>query len=407
MKKILVILLMVLSVTCALFAGDFKFLFTELDQHMELLDGFLPTLITVGESYEGLELVPGNLTQIQATIGGGISSRGLYRDPLTGKALDKDILLFDAWQIRWNLKMLQGFGDSWVEGKDLVTAYAGYEGRWEKYVDYLLVQGVALPKSKLDNKFRKMGETALSEPRSIDKWFASYNDVTVNPEGLTRNNSTVYPDMAGDHQNFTSFYMGAILNTMMDDNHNMKGAKAELKLQFAPGFMNRAASYYSITANAVGGYTVYRLKQSDGYNLFSVSIKDRLNFNWTDGKAVPVYASSPVSLGRKVRGFNTNSYATNFTVVNNFDIRIAGPEAKMNELFPRVNLFFDMGYHAGKYFNTQHSGSDFLCSTGIEAEVCFWGICDIGIQYSYLISGTNLRDPKNNLIMGATFFLDF
>ncbi len=420
MKKLLTVSLLILFALSLVFAGDFKFLFTELDQHMDLLSGFLPTLITIGESYEGLELMDGNLTQIQATIGGGLSSRALFRNPRTGEALSvfdfdredlrDNALLFDAWQIRWNLKFLQGFGDSWVPNKDLITVYAGYEGRWEKYVDYLLTKGISLPKNKENLKYLGStynGSDAKSPVQTIDEWFDLHNDPEITPEGFTRNDSSVYPDMAGDSQNFTSFYTGVVLNTMMDDNYNMKGAKAEIKFQFAPGFANKAASYYSATLNAVGGYTLFRIQQPSGYNLFSVSLKDRLNFNWTDGEKVPVYASSPVSLGRKVRGFNTNSYATNFTVVNNFDIRLAGPEAKMNELFPRINLFFDAGYHAGNCFNTKIKESNFLCSTGFEAEMCFWGICDIGIQYSYLIHGNNLREPKNNLIMGATFFLDF
>ena len=130
----------------------------------------------------------------------------------------------------------------------------------------------------------------------------------------------------------------------------------------------------------------------------------------------------PVSLGRNVRGFNTNSFNTNFTVVNNLDIRLAGPEPVMDGIFPRLNIFFDMGWHAGNYFNTGHNGISaktasamaekyglerFLCSTGFQLEMCFFDFIDLGFQLAYLINGANPRNPGSSFITGATFFLDF
>ena len=81
MKRILTVVLVLALALCSVFAGDFKFLFTELDQHTEILSGFLPTLVTVGAGYNGLSLIEGDLTQIQATIGGGYTQRVLFQDP--------------------------------------------------------------------------------------------------------------------------------------------------------------------------------------------------------------------------------------------------------------------------------------------------------------------------------------
>ena len=95
MKRILTVVLVLALALCSVFAGDFKFLFTELDQHTEILAGFLPTLITIGAGYEGLSLIDGNLTQFQATIGGGYTQRVLFQDPSTGEPLIADQLLSD------------------------------------------------------------------------------------------------------------------------------------------------------------------------------------------------------------------------------------------------------------------------------------------------------------------------
>ena len=417
MKKALTIVLVLALAVCSVFAGDFKFLFTELDQHPEILAGFLPTLTAIGAGYEGLSLIEGDLTQFQATIGGGYTQRVLYQNPVTGEPLISDQMLFDQIQLRWNLKFLQGFGDSWVQGKDLVTAYVGYEGRYEKAVDSMKVHEARF-RGYADPVTREKGKTPIP---SLDEWFNThYDDGSGN--GTLKGNK-IYPDLADDYTAFmTNFYIGARLNLMDDKMVSNEGGLAEIKLQFAPSFLNNKASYYSVTFNAVAGTTLFEMSNKKGLNLFSVVLIDRVNVNWTDGSQVPVYASMPVSLGRKVRGFNTNSYNTNFSVVNNLDIRLAGPEFLLDGVFPRLNLFFDVGWHAGNYFNTGHNGvaaagagamaekydlKRFLCSTGFQLEMCIYDFIDLGFQLSYLISGDNMKTPGEKFITGATFFLDF
>ena len=410
MKRILTVVLVLALALCSVFAGDFKFLFTELDQHTEILSGFLPTLVTVGVGYNGLSLVEGDLTQIQATIGGGYTQRVLFQDPYTGEPLIADQMLYDQIQVRWNLKFLQGFGESWVEGQDLITAYVGYEGRFEKAVDSMKA-GELRYRGYADAVSRNKGKTPIP---TLDDWFNVH--FPGSGSGTLAGNK-IYPDLADDYTAFmTNFYIGAKLNMMQDRMVANEGLLAEVKLQFAPAFLNKKASYYSITLNAVAGTTLLEIPSKKGRNLFSIVLIDRLNLNWTDGSKVPVYASMPVSLGRKVRGFNTNSYNTNFTVVNNLDIRLAGPEFLMDGLFPRLNLFLDLGWYAGNYLNSDRKASDMaeqyqlkrlLCSAGAQLELCIMDFIDLGFQISYLISGDNMRTPGERFITGATFFLDF
>lgn len=410
MKRILTVVLVLALALCSVFAGDFKFLFTELDQHTEILSGFLPTLVTVGAGYNGLSLIEGDLTQIQATIGGGYTQRVLFQDPYTGEPLIADQMLYDQIQVRWNLKFLQGFGESWVEGQDLVTAYVGYEGRYEKAVDSMKA-GELRYRGYADPESRNKGKTPIP---TLDDWF---NVHFPGAGSGTLAGNKIYPDLADDYTAFmTNFYIGAKLNMMQDRMVANEGLLAEVKLQFAPAFLNKKASYYSITFNAVAGTTLLEIPSKKGRNLFSIVVLDRLNVNWTDGSKVPVYASMPVSLGRKVRGFNTNSYNTNFTVVNNLDIRLAGPEFLMDGLFPRLNLFVDLGWYAGNYLNSDKKAGDMaekyqlkrlLCSAGVQLELCVMDFIDLGFQVSYLVSGDNMRTPGERFITGATFFLDF
>ena len=405
MKKALAVILIISCICLSVFAGDYKFLFKDLDQHTELLYGFLPTLIQAGASYEGLQLMFDNLTQIQFSLAGGYTQRAVFQHPDTGEPLKDLIQVYDVIQIRWDLEFLQGLGESPVEGKDLFTVYAGLQGRWEKAVDSLLLSGGGLPKPKDINRDR--GTSGKIPVQSIDSWFADEGATS------TRENSPIYPDFAAKGKLSNVLYTGIRVNTMDDRWTTNDGILAEARLLWSPGFINNKSSYLGVWASGVWGKTLYEKQTAKGKNLFSVVILDRVRFSWLDGSLIPVYAQSAFSLGRNVRGFNSNSYNSNFSAVNSLEVRLAGPEIFIHGVFPRLNIFVDAGYGWGNYMNTGHGSveavkaDNFLASVGAQLEMDFFDMIDLGIQVSYLIKGTNLRIPSTNLQIGATFFLDF
>lgn len=397
-KKLLVLLLVLVIVSTAVFGGDWRYVFGDLDQHPEILVGFIPTFTTMGFGYDGLSLIPGNRTEFQFVTGGGYSQRKVWQDPADGAPITSNPLIYDVWRVEWLLKFTQGFGHSWVPNKDLVTAYVAYEGRWENNVNSMVV-----------GKDRSNGGTF--PVLSIDDWFTDRGGDY---------NYTVYPDLATSGTNGprmmlgTSFIGGVKLDMMQDLMTSQDGFMVDLNARWAPLALNHAldgeADFYSITLNAVGAWTPYQLKTDDKrFNLFSITLVDRLNVNWTDGKKVPIYAQSSVSLGRKVRGFTTWSYNTQFTVVNNFDVRFAGPEPFFGGIYPRINLFFDIGYGTGDYFNSDIKGSNLLCSTGAQFTVSIFDFIDLGYQLAYIIKGDNYVHGKGpgSLVGSVTFFLDF
>ena len=396
MKKTLLVLFVVFLAVCSVFAGDFKFLATDGGVHPEVVGGFVPVLAVAGVSYEGFQFIDGNLTQLQATVGGGYLQRVLFQDPQYGTPITDDLLIFDQWQVRWNLKLQQGFGQSWVEGKDLITAYVGYEGRYELSKDSLAV-----------GKERARGAGGKTAVPTIKNWIDEHGG------------NKIYPEFMGDDYSalINYFYAGAKLNMMEDKMVSNRGFLAEISFQYAPNFLNKKASYFSATINAEVGTTLMELPNKKGDNLFSIVLLDRVNASWTSGSMVPAFAVNPVSLGRKVRGFEAISYATNFTIVNNFEVRFAGPDIFVKGIFPRINVFFDAGWYAGNYLNTGNDrvdavGADYpgmerlLLSTGVQVEVCFFDFIDLGIQLAFPLKGVNIRYPENKLIFGVTFFLD-
>ena len=130
--------------------------------------------------------------------------------------------------------------------------------------------------------------------------------------------------------------------------------------------------------------------------------------SWISGDKVPVYAQNDGSLGRQVRGFANFSYNRELTLVNNFEFRFTGPMLGTKLLYPRLIVFFDMGYGAGRYFNSDWSPSgDFIASVGASISITLIDALDLGYQISYLIDGYNYENGPGRFVGEFFFFLDF
>ena len=385
-KKIMVTAVVLLLAVTSVFAAPLRFVFGDLGQHPEILMGFLPSYLLAGAGYRPVELIEGDVTEIQLLAGLGYNQRKVWQNPFSeGEVIKEDPIVYDVLETDWILRFVQGFGDSSVAGKDLFTITAGYEGKLEFALD-----------SMVKGQTRNNGGSF--EIKSLDDRLGTYD-------------GDIYPDLRGNRTTLGSVLALQLKYDEMDDRMTTTdGFVAKADLKWAPSFLNGAldgkADYYSLTLNAVAAKTVFAYSEN-GKDMFTITLVDRGNVNWTDGSMVPVWAQGPVSLGRKVRGFNTWTYNTQFTAVNNFDVRFAGPNLGVKGIFPRVNLFYDIGYGCGKYFNTQISEGNFLMSTGVQVTVSFFDFIDLGYQVAYLFSGEKFSEGTKKVVGSFTFFLDF
>ena len=392
-KKLMAFLVLLLGVSSLSFASDWRYIFGDASQHPEVLGGFLPTYTIMGSGYNGVSLIEGNRTELQLLLGLGYSQRKIWQNPVDGSLITEDPLIYDLFHANSVVRFSQGFLQSSVPGKDLWTAYAGLEGTFEIYKDSMVV-----------GKDRQNGTTAYTVS-SIADWFTSY--------GVSPSDNAYYPDFGANGAAMlgTTLFAGIKLDRMDDQMVTQDGFESDFSLRVCPSFLNSflagTASFYSLTSNTLVAKTLYSLKDEKDINMFSLVALDRFNINWTDGDAVPLYEQGSVSLGRKVRGYTGWTYNTQFTVVNNFDLRISGPEPIFDGLFPRVNLFFDVGFGAGNYFNTTHFETNFLASTGVQGTVSLFDFIDLGYQVAYLFTNHNYMWYGNRVVGSVTFFLDF
>lgn len=381
MKKILTVLLIMIMVVSGLSAKpEFRFIFADLDQHTEVIGGFLPTYVLVGMGAD-FKFLEGNTSELQVLVGGGYNQRMVFQNPETGMYDyapnirpngDRAGITYDVAQGDLFLRYDQGFLN------DLLILRAGIETQYEANLD----------------SWKK------DKNASLDDQLLNFNEA-------------IYPDLVGNRQFLgTSLILRLTYDAMEDTLFTNDGILAYVEAKWAPLFLNNwlagTADYYSLTANAVFSKTLYTLS-TENNDWLSIVMIDRINVNWTDG-SIPVNGQGPVSLGRKVRGYNTYSYNTQFSVVNNFDIRFAGPGIGVDGIRPRINLFFDMGLGAGNYFNTNipvDGGVNFLSSVGGELTVSFFDFIDLGYEVAYIFTEEKLTKPGDRVVTRFTFFLDF
>ena len=397
-RKIISVILMSVLALAGLAAFDINDSWTingTIDQHPEILIGFIPTYGEITAGYTGLQLMEDNRTEIQLTVGSGYIERRFWIDPSDGiEKRDMNPLSFDVIQTTWALRFNQGFLDSPVGDKDLITLSVGYEGRYEAARDSMVADST------------KQAWGAEVGVETIDEFFSAHNASGDNFP------SRLYPDLRGNRQYLgTNLNFNFFLDAMEDTLSTNDGFTVEFNIDWSPYALNAAldgkADFYQFTLQGIAAKTLYQYR-TEKMNWFSLVVIDRLRANWLSGELVPTYVQRLGSLGRQVRGYTNYTYGTEFYVVNNLDIRLTGPDMGVSGLAPRFNFFFDIGYGCGNYFNTDRKGDNLLASTGVQFTVSIFDFIDLGYQVAYLIGDARNFVNGNTQFSGSvTFFLDF
>ncbi len=382
MKRSILVGFLVCILVSTIAAADFTFKFGDLDHHEDIAGGFLPTLATFEADYAGFNFIPEQTTELAIIAGGGYTQRRVWQDA-TAVVDENNAYTYDVLQFQWNGYLQQGFGKSSIGTQDLLTAYVGYEGRYESNV------------------------TAFGTAEGFENTTTVFADLT---------NGVAYPDLKGNHQFLsTVLALGVRLNMMDNKPISPYGLTADFSIRLAPRFLNSAlggeANYFSTTLRALGALPLYTLTADDGLNLLSATLVDRVRLDLILGDQVPVFAQASGSLGNKVRGFAPYTYNTSFSIVNNLDLLLSGPEPFISGIYPQLNMFLDVGAYAGRHFNSNTFGSGILASTGFQFTANVFDFMDFGYYIAYLFNGTNYYYEQitagTRVVSGVTLQLAF
>ena len=240
MRKTIAFILVVLVAVMTVAAFPVRFIFADLNQHTELLAGFLPTYTLIGAGFD-FSGDSENTSELQTLVGGGFTQRRVWQDPKTGlvnldlnKKDDGRIMgiTYDVIQSDLMLRYIQGMFD------DKLTFRFGLEGKFEKNQD----------------SFKK------DKNKSLDEFLGSEED------GIYKYD--IYPDLTGNKMS-----LGAILNLrikydIMDDTlvtsdgftlgseiSIKEGPRSASELSFKPAirFITSSIPLRSISTSVISG----------------------------------------------------------------------------------------------------------------------------------------------------------
>ena len=387
MKRLLLITMMICVIGIpAVTAEGTGFVLDSFDINSDVLSGMFPTYLTSGSRFSLPSLIDGNNTDLLFITGGGYTQRQVWRDA-SGAVLDgytdaadaasidnMDLRKFNAITGEWKLLFNQGIFWNDATDDDLMTLEVGYKGRFERYQE---------------NVGDLTGSTYFFDPAS-----------------------TVYTE--SEHELLSNtLTAGFTLDAVVSDMVTASGVGVEISADYAPLWMlnelldtGKGVDYYSVYANIEGYLPLMQiLTKDESKNLFAMYVADRIRVDYIDGDAVPVYAQKYPSLGYKMRGFEDYSYATSLNAVNNLDLRLTGPEL-ISGLFPRLNVFCDVGYYMGHYLNDLlNTDEGLLISAGGEFAISVFDFLNAGIRANYVFSGDPLtQSPFSTDIFTALKF---
>jgi len=363
-KKLLSGLIILIVAVSGLSAGDIDLAFEDARFHDDYLGGFAPLYLRAGIDYSGLELLDGQKTNIYVIGGGALISSNLWTNSLGApvspsaantEAVFKDLNSYSKWQGDFSLKLKQGLiqEEDREDEKALFAVYGKYGFHYTS------------PHENLEGN---------------DSIFLS-------------GSNTAYPDNAGTISNILQ---AGIEVDRLDKGDVYDGFNIDASVLYGPSWLlntvQGTTDFVSINMTAQAYLSLLDLKQEGSdLELVGIYLADRVRADYTTGASVPQFYQEDPSLGSKMRGFEGNSIGTEFSVVNNFEVRVYGIEF-IDNINPVFVAFFDAGFYAGNYYNTQYPGSGFICSTGFQVALNLFDFAQVGYSFEFPLVGTNMQE---------------
>ncbi len=360
-KKAILLLIFALGAVCFATGDGFSFVFDRIETNPEFLYDFFPTYYKLGVNYRGFQMIPGNSTELILLGSGGYGHTKLWTDesgiPFVPGSIDtgtenfRDLQSYNNVLLGADLRLQQSLNPALVTAPGNLAVYAQY---------------------------------ALSWMHPLENGGGSY--------GLDGTQSA-YPDKTGALWNELS--IGVFLDTLIKEAVR-RGYRGEVSAALAPGFLVNSGlgntNYAVMTGSFVSYIPIYSKSRDNGLHLFGLYLADRVAANYALGDSLPQRVQYPIALGTMMRGIEKNAYGTAFTAVNNFEVRIAGPELFLKKLYPRFHVFLDIGAYTGNYLNTSYPGGGFLASAGFELAFSVFDFFSPGYRGAFVLSGENIAD---------------
>ena len=275
---ILFSIILMLFACVSLSALSFDTKLTGITTHPDFWLGMFPSSVRCFAGLDGLEFIPGRLTEAGVEIATGTIARTLSQDPVTGTVIGdssaselKDNRYYDVTYAAWKIGVAQGVGWSRLADFDLVTLRFTIDGQWEVALDPLMQVA-----SRSGYPFRNIEAFSNAVPGEV---------------------LPGTPDLSGNRQLLsTSFDLYGKLSDRLFSTGFLDGLSVEFKFVWAPAFMTFSkgyggyADYWKIWTYTQFGKMIHQKKDAEGNNKWSIGISNEFEMRILGGEYVPEYA---------------------------------------------------------------------------------------------------------------------
>ena len=144
-RKTITILVLLAFLPIAVFSLSFTTRLTGITTHPEFWLGMFPSSVRCFMGVNGLELIPGRVTEAGMEIATGTIARTISQDPVTGAIINdgssdalKNNRYYDVTYAAWKIGLAQGLGWSKTSDYDLLSLRFTLDGQWEVALDPLM-----------------------------------------------------------------------------------------------------------------------------------------------------------------------------------------------------------------------------------------------------------------------------
>lgn len=365
------ILVLLVILPAVAFSLSFTTRLTGITTHPEFWLGMFPSSVRCFMGINGLELIPGRVTEAGMEIATGTIARTISQDPITGAIINdsssselKNNRYYDVTYAAWKIGLAQGLGWSDASDYDLLTLRFTIDGQWEVALDPLM---------------------------QITRTGYPFRNIPAYSTAVAGQVLPGTPDLSGNRQLLsTSFDLYGKISDQFFKVGILDGLSMEFKVVWAPSFMTFSkgyggfADYWKIWTYTEYSKMIHTKTMADGTNKWSLGISDSFEMRILGGKQVPEYAKTLKSPTWWYEPENMTFLAKNTLRLNYYGQQFFG------NCIPYIYLFLDMNYSGGKLNNSvaEYVASVWEGSVGLHIELQMFGTLHIYYEIGRLFMYT-------------------
>lgn len=365
------ILVLLVILPAVAFSLSFTTRLTGITTHPEFWLGMFPSSVRCFMGINGLELIPGRVTEAGMEIATGTIARTISQDPITGAIINdsssselKNNRYYDVTYAAWKIGLAQGLGWSDASDYDLLTLRFTIDGQWEVALDPLM---------------------------QITRTGYPFRNIPAYSTAVAGQVLPGTPDLSGNRQLLsTSFDLYGKISDQFFKVGILDGLSMEFKVVWAPSFMTFSkgyggfADYWKVWTYTEYSKMIHTKTMADGTNKWSLGISDSFEMRILGGKQVPEYAKTLKSPTWWYEPENMTFLAKNTLRLNYYGQQFFG------NCIPYIYLFLDMNYSGGKLNNSvaEYVASVWEGSVGLHIELQMFGTLHIYYEIGRLFMYT-------------------